>query len=285
MNPITKTIAITSIIAIAGSVALFPTASHSQSSIERESQAVHKTSSSVLYENNYKTVLTFDQQQLFDLTGVKLSTSTVNDMISKLKQESTWTAQGYPSSDASLITKAAQNESKKLQSMLKKLAYKDVLQLKLVLVHNPNHTSAHFGTASIHESGQHLNNSSNQQESSQSGSNSSQNQAAVSSTRFMEFDLEVEYDHGTYEVEYQRKGNKLEAKIKDERHDQDTKIKGSEAIKQVEAKLNQLTFDANSTKQQVAEQVVAAFKLDNRYEEFELEVKFNNGVEKEYKLK
>lgn len=284
MNPITKAIAITSVIAIAGSVALFPTASHSQSSIARENQAVHKTSSSVLYENNYKTVLTFDQQQLFDLTGVKLSTSTVNDMISKLKQESTWTAQGYPSSDASLITKAAQNESKKLQSMLKKIAYKDVLQLKLVLVHNPNYTSAHFGTASVHESGQQQNNSSDQQESSQSGS-SSQNQAAVSSTRFMEFELEVEYDHGTYEVEYQRKGNKLEAKVKDERHDQDTKIKGSEAIKQVEAKLNQLSFDVNSTKQQVAEQVLAAFKLDNRYEEFELEVKFNNGIEKEYKLK
>ncbi|MCA1319539.1 YusW family protein [Bacillus tianshenii] len=110
-----------------------------------------------------------------------------------------------------------------------------------------------------------------------------QDQVSQNGHTFTKFDLDVEYkDNKKFEAEYEAEGNG-EAEIKDTLNDKSSK--GDKAYKELSPLLEQLKIDANSDEQEVVTQVLEVFGLEKDYTEFELEVTYEDGTSKEYKLK
>ncbi|MBM7619304.1 hypothetical protein JOC95_001153 [Bacillus tianshenii] len=110
-----------------------------------------------------------------------------------------------------------------------------------------------------------------------------QDQESQTGHTFTKFDLDVEYkDNKKFEAEYEAEGNG-EAEIKDTLNDKSSK--GDDAYKELSPLLEQLKIDANSDEQEVVTQVIEVFGLEKDYTEFELEVTYEDGTSKEYKLK
>ena len=98
---------------------------------------------------------------------------------------------------------------------------------------------------------------------------------------FTEFDLDVEYENdNSYEVEYENDGNYIYAKLKD--GPINVTHKGDKAYDRLVYPLKQLTFDETTSDEDVRKEVIKAFNLEDNYQSFELEVKFQNGEEKHY---
>lgn len=102
---------------------------------------------------------------------------------------------------------------------------------------------------------------------------------------FTEFELEVKYDNDLeYEVELERKSNG-HYKVEFEDDINSIKLKGTEAFEHIFPIISDLTFTKESDKDEIIENVLSVFDLDDHYDTFELEVKFNDGFEVEYKDK
>ena len=98
---------------------------------------------------------------------------------------------------------------------------------------------------------------------------------------FIDFDLDVEYaNDNSYNVEYENDGNNIYAELDDEI--KGVEYKGDQAYDNIVKALEQLTFDKTTSDEDVRKEVIKAFDLDNNYQSFELEVKFQNGEEKHY---
>ena len=120
--------------------------------------------------------------------------------------------------------------------------------------------------------------------SSDSNNNqSSTNQMQASNIPFSSFDLDVEYDEfKSFEIEYENEASGMEAKIKDELNNR--KISGDEAFQELQSRFEQFKFDASTPEQDVINEVLKSFELSDNYNEFELDVQFADGTEKEYNL-
>ncbi|RIV04937.1 YusW family protein [Priestia flexa] len=101
---------------------------------------------------------------------------------------------------------------------------------------------------------------------------------------FSKFDLDVEYKglNNDYEVDYENEKDDMEAKIDDEAND--NHLKGNEAFDELSSKFEKLTFDQNTSEEDVVKEVAKVFNLNGDYESFELEVRFADGTEKEYNI-
>jgi hypothetical protein len=120
------------------------------------------------------------------------------------------------------------------------------------------------------------NNNTNQQENT--------NQNAETTFNFTDFDLDVDYgNRESYEVEYEHEKEDTETKLEDDRNS--IELEGQEAFDQLRPQLEKLSFDQNTSDDEVIAEVLQAFNIGDDYEEFELEVTFNDGTEKEYKDK
>lgn len=98
---------------------------------------------------------------------------------------------------------------------------------------------------------------------------------------FTHFSLDAEYENDiSYEVEYENEKGRVTAEIEDEVNQ--VFLKGDEAYTQLSKQLESLTINENSTDDEVLEQVIDIFKLDENYKHIEVEVRFNDGKEKEY---
>ena len=98
---------------------------------------------------------------------------------------------------------------------------------------------------------------------------------------FTHFDLDVEYaNDNSYDIEYENDGNNIYAELDDEL--KGVKYKGDKAYDNFVNALKQLTFDEKTSDEDVRKEVLKAFGLDENYQSFELEVKFQNGDEKHY---
>ncbi|SOB98650.1 YusW-like protein [Ureibacillus xyleni] len=101
---------------------------------------------------------------------------------------------------------------------------------------------------------------------------------------FTHFDLDVDYANDfSYDVEYNNNQDVATAEIDDEINK--VELKGDDANNQLAPQLKKLTFDENSTDEEVVNEVLSAFELEDNYQNIELEVKFNNGDVKRYNFK
>lgn len=100
---------------------------------------------------------------------------------------------------------------------------------------------------------------------------------------FSSFDLDVDYaNFQSFEVEYEDDVDETEAKIKDELNNRT--LRGDEAFQEMQNRFQQFTFNQNSSKEEVVNEVLKSFELDDTYEKFELEITFSDGTEKEYQI-
>jgi len=115
-------------------------------------------------------------------------------------------------------------------------------------------------------------------------STTNQNEGQQAGTyNFTHFDLDVEYANDvSYNAEYKNTPNGITAEFEDEANRVDTS--GDDAYNEIAPYLEQLTFDENTEDEEVRNQVMTVFGLDENYTEFELEVKFENGNNKKYRF-
>lgn len=100
---------------------------------------------------------------------------------------------------------------------------------------------------------------------------------------FNDFSLDVDYSAtSSYEASFDNEQNKTEAQIEDTVNNE--RLEGNEAFDKLDSYLKQLTFDANTPNEEVIAEVMQVFGLDDNYTKFELDVRFNDGTEKEYML-
>lgn len=100
---------------------------------------------------------------------------------------------------------------------------------------------------------------------------------------FKSFELEVDYkgENNDYEADYDGQGANTEASIEDQVNDHE--VHGDEAMEELLPMFEKLSFTEDSEEDQVIQDVISAFKVKDDYEEFNLEVTFNDGKTKEYK--
>ena len=101
---------------------------------------------------------------------------------------------------------------------------------------------------------------------------------------FKAFKLEVDHkgDDNDYEAEYDAMGAQTEASIEDELNKHE--VRGDEAMEELTPILEKLKFTQDSTDDEVIQEVSKAFDVKDDYQEFELEVTFNDGKTKVYKV-
>lgn len=114
--------------------------------------------------------------------------------------------------------------------------------------------------------------------------------AETSTISYQDFDLDVEYlvdeknkKYKEYNAEYETDNNKTEASITDEL--KDTHLHGDEAMDELMPKLEKLTFDKDTSEEEVFSEVTKVFNLDEDYDKLEIDVKFTDGTEREYMKK
>lgn len=99
---------------------------------------------------------------------------------------------------------------------------------------------------------------------------------------FTHFDLDVTYaNNKSYEVSYENETTGAEVKIEDDINNK--KETGNQAVDTLAPIFGSFTFDATTANDEVINEVLQKFNLANDYKEFELEIKFPDGTEKEYK--
>ncbi|WP_120462867.1 YusW family protein [Paenibacillus aceti] len=96
-------------------------------------------------------------------------------------------------------------------------------------------------------------------------------------SNFLEFELEVDYAQGQYEVDFSNHHGRIQAEIEDERGQTNSKLQGTAALKQLEAILPKLEVEKTTAKKDAIARTMSAFKLADNYREFELEIRFPDG--------
>lgn len=99
---------------------------------------------------------------------------------------------------------------------------------------------------------------------------------------FIEFSLDVDYSATeSYEVEYEDKKTGIEAKLQDDRKNE--KLQGDEAYTKLEPLFKQLNFDSTTPNDEVIDQVINVFNIEDNYQSVEVDVEFVDSNEKEFK--
>ncbi|MEG0384665.1 YusW family protein [Solibacillus cecembensis] len=116
----------------------------------------------------------------------------------------------------------------------------------------------------------------------QTGANTN-NTAKDGAFSFNSFSLDVDYGiNDSFEVDYEVENNVVEASIEDRAN---TKFEGNDAYSQLAPIFKSFMFTSASTDQEIITEVLAAFKLDENYHEFEADIHFSDGSIKEFKVK
>ena len=109
------------------------------------------------------------------------------------------------------------------------------------------------------------------------------NDTVTLSHNFAEFNLDVDYSPTVkYEASLEKDVDGYEAQIEDEVNNEN--LRGNKAFDKLNPILEKLKFDATTPNEQVIEEVLTAFGLENNFVEFDLDVLFSDGTQKEYRL-
>lgn len=97
---------------------------------------------------------------------------------------------------------------------------------------------------------------------------------------FTKFDLSVDFaDNKSFEVDYDNESTGTEAKIEDDFSNK--VITGNEAMDSLVTHFEKFTFDASTAEDKIIDEVLNSFNLSTDYKDFELDIRFADGVEKE----
>ncbi len=100
---------------------------------------------------------------------------------------------------------------------------------------------------------------------------------------YRNFELDVEYANDiSFEVDYDNTESGMTAVIEDEVNN--LFLSGDEAKNSLIKNFELLTFDENTEESEIVTQILTAFNLNEDFTQMELEVRYNSGTVKEYKL-
>lgn len=101
---------------------------------------------------------------------------------------------------------------------------------------------------------------------------------------FAKFSLDVDYGvTKNVEVDYSNESSGVEASYTNDTTD--TNLTGDEAYSYLEPIFKTFTFDGSSSQDDVIQQVIDGFKLDQDFNELDVEITFDNGTEVEFTSK
>lgn len=108
------------------------------------------------------------------------------------------------------------------------------------------------------------------------------NEDKMRDLNYTKFELEVDYgEDKEYEAEIKLdKDNLVKAKLEDDFKNID--LKGEEAFNEIYPKVEKLTIEQQTTKEDAIEEVIDIFTLDADYIKLELEITFKDGTKIEY---
>lgn len=100
---------------------------------------------------------------------------------------------------------------------------------------------------------------------------------------FTELDVNVDFPDmdDMIEITYEEERDKVEAEYKNDMTKAD--LSGNDAMDEIEPGLSQLELTPETADDEVITQVIEAFGIDNGFTEIEVEVRYPDGTDKEYK--
>ena len=108
------------------------------------------------------------------------------------------------------------------------------------------------------------------------------NNSADAPFMFTHFNLSVDYaGNKSYDIDYENESTGAEAKIEDDFNNK--VVQGNEAVDELVPIFEKFSFDAATDNDKIIDEVLNALNLSTDYQEFDLEVRFVDGVEKEVK--
>lgn len=96
-------------------------------------------------------------------------------------------------------------------------------------------------------------------------------------------EIEIEVDYGKnkeYEAEIEQDNGVVEADLEDELNGDD--LNGKEAFDKIYPNVDKLTIDQDTDKEEAIQQTLDAFDLDSDYNQFEIEITFQDGTKLEF---
>src|SRR5699024_9737740 len=107
-------------------------------------------------------------------------------------------------------------------------------------------------------------------------------QEKMSELEYKENEVEVEYgDNSEYEIKIEQNDNDtIEAQIEDDINDE--YLKGTDAFDTLYPMVKELSINQDTSKEDAIEDILTTFNLDEDYNEFELEITFNDDTQLEY---
>src|SRR5690606_38421152 len=100
---------------------------------------------------------------------------------------------------------------------------------------------------------------------------------------FTELDVNVDFPDmdDMIEINYEEDRDKVEAEYQNKMTE--TNLSGNDAMDEIEPGLSQLELTTDTPDDEAISQVVEAFGIDSGYTEIEIEVRYPDGTDKEYK--
>ncbi len=95
-----------------------------------------------------------------------------------------------------------------------------------------------------------------------------------------EMDADSEGNDNDFEVSYDSEGAEIEASYENER-DMMT-MSGDDAYQEIQPVLSEFNFSIDSTDEEVIDAVIEGFEVEEGFQSVEIEIKFEDGTEKEY---
>ncbi|MDZ5712430.1 YusW family protein [Jeotgalibacillus haloalkalitolerans] len=99
---------------------------------------------------------------------------------------------------------------------------------------------------------------------------------------FLEFDMDADYEgnDNDFELSYDAEGSEIEASYENER-DMLT-MSGDDAFQEIQPVLSEFEFTTETPDDEVIDRVIEGFEVEEGFQSIEIEIKFEDGTEKEY---
>ncbi|MFB1080461.1 YusW family protein [Jeotgalibacillus sp. JSM ZJ347] len=100
---------------------------------------------------------------------------------------------------------------------------------------------------------------------------------------FLSFEMDAEYEgnDNDFEISYDSENSEVEAVYENER-DMMT-MSGDDAYQEIQPVLSEFDFTIDTSDDEVIDSVIEGFEVEEEFQSIEIEIKYSDGTEKEYK--
>ncbi|TFD92476.1 YusW family protein [Jeotgalibacillus sp. R-1-5s-1] len=99
---------------------------------------------------------------------------------------------------------------------------------------------------------------------------------------YLEFDVDVDYEgnDNDFETTYDAEGETIEASFEDEQNMM--MLSGDDAFQEMQPVLSGFEFTVDTPDEEVIDAVIEGFEIEEGFQSIEIEIKFEDGTEKDY---